>query len=159
MTWPARIVENRVLIAVLESMTEEDSADDGLPKTDRGEERIASFRTNNPGTYRTKDGHWVRSRAEMIIDDALYDYGIAHAYERRLPIEEDVYCDFYLPGPGVYIEFWGLENDAAYAARKKQKLEIYRKHGFALIELSDRHIETPDDHLPRLLLQHGVRVY
>ena len=30
------------------------------------------FRNDFPGTIRTKDGHWVRSKTEVIIDDALY---------------------------------------------------------------------------------------
>ena len=36
----------------------------------------------------------VRSKAEQIIDNWLYHKGIVHAYERRVPIEEEVYCDF-----------------------------------------------------------------
>lgn len=45
------------------------------------------FRTNFPPNLRTKDGHQVRFRAEVIIDNALYDYGLAHAHERKLSIE------------------------------------------------------------------------
>lgn len=45
---------------------------------------------------------------------------IVHAYERKLPIEEEVYCDFYLPNGKVYIEFWGLESDERYIQRKKR---------------------------------------
>jgi len=121
------------------------------------------FRTKFPANYRTKDGYQVRSRAEAIIDNALYDYGLAHAYERKLPIEEDVYSDFYIPskhgGRAVYIEFWGLENDAKYAARKKAKKEIYLKYDLNLIELSDKHIENLDDYLPKFLLKIGnIRV-
>jgi len=33
--------------------------------------------------YRTEDGHWVRSKAELIIDNWLYRGRIVHAYERR----------------------------------------------------------------------------
>lgn len=158
-TWPASILEHRVLVAVLEAMTEEISLADSTEEDEKVQARITSFRTKNPGTYRTKDGHWVRSRAEVIIDDALYDYGIPHAYERRLPVEEEVYCDFYLPSSSLYIEFWGLENDPKYQERKKQKLEIYRKYNFKVIELSDTHLSNLDDHLPRFLLKHNVRVY
>jgi hypothetical protein len=39
----------------------------------------------------------VRSRGELVIDNSLYEYGLAHAYERKLPVEEDVYSDFYIP--------------------------------------------------------------
>src|SRR5512145_897128 len=39
-------------------------------------EKIDKFRNDYPGSMRTKDGHWVRSKTEVIIDDALYYYGI-----------------------------------------------------------------------------------
>lgn len=41
--------------------------------------------------HRATDGHFVRSKAEMLIDNWLYMAEIVHAYERKLPIEEDVY--------------------------------------------------------------------
>jgi hypothetical protein len=84
---------------------------------------------------------------------------IAHAYERKLPISEDVYCDFYLPTGKAYIEFWGLENDPQYAARKQIKMDIYKKYGFNLIELKDTDIQNLDDTLPGLLLPFGVKSY
>ena len=32
-------------------------------------------------------------------------------HERKLPIEDDVYSDFYIKSGNVYIEFWGMESD------------------------------------------------
>jgi hypothetical protein len=82
--------------------------------------------------------------------------GIVHAYERKLPVEEDGYCDFYLPQSKVYIEYWGMEKDSAYAARMAKKQALYAKHGFKLVELGDAELENLDDNLPRLLIPHGV---
>lgn len=118
-----------------------------------------NFREKFPATFRTKDGHWVRSRAEVIIDNALYDYKLAHAYERKLPIEEDLYSDFFIPTENVYIEYWGMENDPKYLERKTIKLEIYKKYDFKLIELTDEDISNLDDHLPKKLLKFGIKVY
>jgi len=84
---------------------------------------------------------------------------IIHAYERKLPIEEDVYCDFYIPTGKVYIEYWGYENDSKYLKRKKDKIEIYQKYGFNLIELNDKDVLNLDDILPRLLLKFGIQSY
>ena len=84
---------------------------------------------------------------------------LAHAYERRLPIEEEVYCDFYLPVGKVYIEYWGFENDPKYIERKKIKQEIYKKYEFNLIELNDPDIQNLDDVLPKKLLQFGIQSY
>jgi hypothetical protein len=118
-----------------------------------------NFREKFPATFRTKDGHMVRSRAEVIIDNALYDYKLAHAYERKLPIEEDLYSDFFIPTENVYIEYWGMESDPKYPNRKKAKLEIYKKYDFKLIELTDEDISNLDDHLPKKLLKFGIKVY
>ncbi|CAK8721009.1 DUF559 domain-containing protein [Candidatus Electrothrix gigas] len=84
---------------------------------------------------------------------------IVHAYERKLPVEENVYSDFYIPTGKVYIEYWGYENDEKYLARKKTKQEIYQKYGFNLIELEDKEVQNLDDILPRLLLKFGVQAY
>jgi hypothetical protein len=108
--------------------------------------------------HRATDGHQVRSRAEMLIDNWLYFSGIVHAYERLLPVEEELYCDFYIPAGKVYIEFWGLENDPKYKERKEKKKEIYKKYGFNLIELNDEHIKNLDDYLPKMLLKFNVIV-
>lgn len=101
----------------------------------------------------------VRSRAEVIIDNALYDYKLAHAYERKVPIEEDLYSDFFIPTENVYIEFWGLENDPKYSERKKVKISIYKKYDFKLIELTDDDISNLDDHLPKKLLKFNIKIY
>lgn len=93
----------------------------------------------------------------MLIDNWLYMQGIVHAYERRLPIEEECYCDFYLPkGKGVYIEYWGLETDPKYRARQAAKRAIYTKYNLRLIELNDADIERLDAVLPRMLLKFGI---
>ena len=118
-----------------------------------------NFREKFPAKHRATDGHMVRSKAEMLIDNWLYMAEIVHAYERKLPIEEEVYCDFYIPTGKVYIEFWGLENDPKYAKRKEIKKEIYKKYDFKLIELTDEEVFNLDDILPRLLLKHAVQTY
>lgn len=157
--WPTEIVNNKTLLG---SVSNKGSNESDHNNSNYCESELNDFRKKYPANIRTKDGHNVRSRAEAIIDNALYDYGLAHAYERKLPIEEDVYSDFYIPskngGKAVYIEFWGLEDDPKYAARKKIKQEIYSKYDFNLIEFGDKHIENLDDHLPKMLLKFGIRV-
>jgi len=157
--WPKEIIKDKSL---LRSIHNNDSNEQENNTTEKKDPELNDFRKKFPANLRTKDGHQVRSRAEVIVDNALYDYGLAHAYERKLPIEENVYSDFYIPskngGQAVYIEFWGLENDPKYEERKKIKKKIYSKYDLNLIELSDKHIENLDDHLPRMLLKFGFRV-
>ncbi|SMY35442.1 glycerol kinase [Photobacterium andalusiense] len=120
---------------------------------------VSNFRQKFEAKHRSADGHYVRSKAEMLIDNWLYMAGIVHAYERKLPIEEDLYCDFYLPTGKVYIEFWGLEDDPKYANRKKIKQDLYAKYGFNLIELNDNDVQNLDDVLPRMLLKFDIKAY
>ena len=128
-------------------------------KLEKGTSEEKGFREKFEAKLRTTDGHFVRSKAEMLIDNWLYMAEIVHAYERKLPIEEDVYCDFYIPTGKVYIEYWGYENDQKYLARKKTKQEIYQKYGFNLIEVEDKDVQNLDDILPRFLLKFGVQAY
>lgn len=156
--WPDNILTNKNLASVFTEVTLDEQ-----PTLQSAKELLLTtnenFREKFPATLRTKDGHMVRSRAEVIIDNALYDYKLAHAYERKLPIEEDLYSDFFIPTENVYIEFWGREDDPKYSERKKVKIEIYRKYDFKLIELSDSDISNLDDHLPKKLLKYGIKVY
>jgi very-short-patch-repair endonuclease len=151
--WPETILSNKALLSTVNSLTGEP-----VPSGGRKIKEDSSFREKYDTPYRATDGHWVRSKAEMLIDNWLYMSGVIHAYERQLPIEEDVFCDFYLPDGKVYIEYWGMERDPKYAARKKEKTEIYKKHNLQLIELTDEHVKNLDDHLPKVLLKYNVIV-
>lgn len=115
------------------------------------------FRTKFKAQYRTKDGHYVRSRAEVIIADWLYSEYITYAYEKLVPINEEMYCDFYIPQGKIYIEFWGLE-DEKYQNRKAKKIELYAKNGLKLIQIDDKAINNIDDFLPKELLKFGFRI-
>jgi hypothetical protein len=125
--------------------TEKKSAD---YKSSEIENEENNFRNAYPPQYRTEDGHLVRSKAEQIIDNWLYHKSIVHAYERRVPIEEEVYCDFFVPiGEKVWIEFWGFE-DKKYLRRKELKKGIYMRNNMHLVELTDKDIEKLDDIMP-----------
>jgi hypothetical protein len=153
--WPRDIVKSKVLIETIEQFKGGEGENKQKGITDGEKE----FRKKFEAKHRTTDGHYVRSKAEMLIDNWLYMAGIVHAYERKLPIEEDVYSDFYIPDGKVYIEYWGYENDEKYQARKRKKIALYKKYGFNLIELTDKDVQNLDDVLPRLLLKYGVKAY
>lgn len=151
--WPPTISDNRILHATIQSFRGE-----SLPSAAEVVGADRQFRDRFPAQHRTTDGHLVRSKAELLIDNWLYMAGIVHAYERQLPIQEEVYCDFYLPTGKVYVEYWGLEQDAVYAARKQAKRALYAKYQLQLIELTDAEIRSLDDCLPKLLLRFGITV-
>ena len=154
--WPASIAESTILRDTIGHGNGAAEPGNLTPHTSPEE---LSFRDRFKATHRSTDGHMVRSKAEMLIDNWLYMAEIVHAYERKLPIEEEVYSDFYIPTGKVYIEYWGLEDDPKYLARKEAKQALYGKYGFNLIELHDKEVQNLDDILPRLLLRHGVQAY
>jgi hypothetical protein len=135
------------------------------PRTAAGERNAGSMlaevlRHDLPHTHLRRMFHSLPYARAAWIEPFpwLYMSGIVHAYERRLPIEEEAYCDFYLPAGKVYIEYWGIEHDRTYATRKQAKQALYRRYQFNLIELTDDHIRNLDDALPKLLLKYGVVV-
>ena len=164
--WPDNVLQNIDLLEQFQETQKEKPAtkqESTIPsKSDT--DTVDDFRKKYPAEYRTKDGHYVRSKAELTIDDSLYLWGIAHAYEKKLPnTTENVYSDFHIPsGNGrpkaVYIEYWGMENDAKYNQRKNKKIEIYNQLGLSLIQLNDADIKNIEDSLQKYLLQHGIRV-
>lgn len=155
--WPESILENKILLNSVGQLSGTVNSEE--PKEEKGSTEEIGFRDKFQAKHRATDGHFVRSKAEMLIDNWLYMAEIVHAYERKLPIEEDVYCDFYIPTGKVYIEYWGYEEDSKYLNRKKKKQSIYEKYGFHLIELNDKEVLNLDDILPRMLLKHGIQAY
>ena len=78
------------------------------------------------------------------------------AYEKRLPLVEEAYSDFYIKEKKIYIEVWGLESEK-YIERKEKKIKMYKENGFNLIGLDDKDIENIDDFLPLKLAQLGFQ--
>ncbi len=156
--WPDAILDNKSLIDSIEDLQgtgqsdTKDKLETSLAKNDE-------FRQKFKAEHRCTDGHYVRSKAEMLIDNWLYMAEVIHAYERKLPVEEDVYSDFYLPTGKVYIEYWGYEEAEKYLKRKQDKQAIYQKYGFNLIELTEKEVQNLDDILPRELLRYGIKTY
>ncbi|WP_229770951.1 PDDEXK family nuclease [Campylobacter portucalensis] len=139
--WDEKILNNELFLKMIK------------PENEIKENIEIDFRKKFQAQYRTKSGHYVRSRAEVIIADWLYSEYICFAYEKRVPILEDIYCDFYLPKEKIFIEFWGYEEDEKYIERKNKKLELYKKYNLNLIEIDNKIINNIDDILPREILK------
>lgn len=152
--WSEGILNNKHLIREIK----EGAGDLEIQEADQAVEKSDDFRIKYPANLRTPDGHYVRSRAELLIDDFLYKNGIVHAYERKLNIDEDMYCDFYIPAQKVYIEYWGLEENAQYAERKKVKQDLYAKYNYKLVELNDADILNLDERLAAKLRKFDIIV-
>lgn len=101
------------------------------------------------GDYLAEDGHFVKSRGEMLIDNWLYHHNYRHAYERKIPnIKQDVYPDFYIPEGDCYIEYWGLEGNDNYESVIEWKKKIYKKQSIKVVEIRNKDIKRISDVLP-----------
>jgi len=113
------------------------------------------FRKQFPSEYLCEDGHNVRSKGEMLIDNWLFSKNIVHAYERSVFMASDpdavVLSDFFIPEGEVYLEFWGLSEDKKYQKRKKIKQKLYKVNKINLIELEEKDVKRLQDLMPRKL--------
>ncbi|MCK4383035.1 MAG: hypothetical protein KAW66_07065 [Candidatus Lokiarchaeota archaeon] len=88
-------------------------------------------------SFKCLDGHIVRSKGELIIDNHLYRLGLEHEYEKTIRIRgKPLKYDWYLPDYKAYIEFWGYYGKN-YMKRKAEKLQMYQKGNVKLISIED----------------------
>ena len=63
------------------------------------------------------DGHVVKSKGELIIDNFLHNQGINHIYEKTIKVHGNpIKYDWYLPDIDVYIEYYSLSCKALQKA-------------------------------------------
>lgn len=117
---------------------------------------VPDLRTRYPANFRADDGHFVRSNAELLIDNWLHRHRILHEYEKQIP-GELMMCEFYLPDYDVYLEFWGGMTED-YEERKREKMETYRRKELKVLSVDDSDIEQLEFKLIRKLRKQGVRV-
>ena len=108
------------------------------------------------GKYTCTDGHVVKSKSELTIDNYLFSKKIAHAYEKSFPIDNDpkhdLHPDFFLPEQGIYMEHWGYDdNNKPYTETKEYKIEQYKKAKITLICTNEKDISNIDANLERKL--------
>ncbi|MCX6163349.1 MAG: hypothetical protein NTU73_00550 [Ignavibacteriae bacterium] len=122
--------------------------DTGITDTD--------IRLKYPAKYRTDDGHYVRSKNEVIVDNWLYRNYVTHCYEKLVPGEK-MLSDFFIKKDNieVYIEVWGLD-DPAYKNRKNEKINIYKNKSLKLINLDENCIMNIDDIMTKEMKKFGL---
>ncbi|MBL8915034.1 MAG: hypothetical protein JNM17_30295 [Archangium sp.] len=148
--WPVAIIENKFFKAAVKRLTEGERAPELMKDA-------ASGAGSGAGSHVADDGHYVRSKAALRIDNWLYSRGLLHAYERLIPGQDELKCDFHLPAGNIFIEFWGLTGEP-FATRKKRKQAFYADHGLRLIELEPQHLKTLDETLSQALRRFGVKL-
>ena len=88
-------------------------------------------------SFKCMDGHIVRSKAELIIDNYLYNNKISHEYEKTIKVNgKAILYDWYLPEFDIYIEYWGFYGKN-YMKRKEEKIKLYKEGKLKLISIED----------------------
>lgn len=82
----------------------------------------------------TSRGERMRSKAEVMIAEKLYEYGIPFRYEQMIRLDDGVSInpDFTFEGRGgkeFYLEFCGMMNDEGYVMRTMHKIRRYAESG------------------------------
>ncbi len=116
---------------------------------------------NKANSMKSSDGHWVRSRGELLIDNYLFGTRIAHAYEQEIYLQDGskMVPDFMAitPKGNVYIEFWGMEGKTEYDVRRKEKKQLYKDNGLELVEIFPKHLDNLDAYLNAVFARYGVK--
>ncbi len=92
--WATPIFENKAFLSIIKEVKGE-ASESTQKEIEKSQD--SNFRGKFIAKHRATDGHMVRSKAEMLIDNWLYMAEIVHAYERKLPIEEVFNLDDVLP--------------------------------------------------------------
>jgi len=88
-------------------------------------------------SFKCLDGHIVRSKGELVIDNYLHLLDIEHEYENTIRVRgHPIKCDWYLPKYKTYVEYWGYHGKN-YMKRKEEKLSMYRKGKLKLVSIED----------------------
>ena len=158
--WPAALLKNPVLLQnlrVVQALEHVGEPHEG----DLFADPEAELRVDPGGqdAHRALDGHVLQTKAHLMICHWLYMSGIVHAAGRRLPVEGEYRCDFYLPSLQLYIEYWGDETAPGQLSAKLAKRGVYERNGLALLELDAEDLPRLDEVLPRKLLKYGLAVY
>jgi tetratricopeptide (TPR) repeat protein len=79
--------------------------------------------------FKTKSGHYVRSKAEQVIADFLFDHGLLFQYEVAVTWadKDDFKATFYLPKLDVYIDHFALADSKQSPKLIKAKVKEYEK--------------------------------
>ena len=101
-------------------------------------------------TDKLSDGY--KSEGERQIAALLDRYGIPFLYEKETLVEDNFklkiwYPDFYLPDFKVYVEYFGLQNDAGYRERTAHKMQVYAENKLDLVPVFPENLRQLEPYL------------
>ena len=92
-----------------------------------------------------KDRKLYRSKFEACLADILYDKGVNYEYEKRICLERQWTCDFYLPNFNIWLEADGMEHNRkiSYEDDRNEKIKYYKekKFNYYIIKYSSNYLQ------------------
>lgn len=93
-------------------------------------------KTHCSAIYRTDDGHFVNTEAEVVVDNWLYRSGIVHSYENRHGDDrENIISTFFLPFYQLFIDLESSRMNKGDVDQQKKRRKYYTEKGLEFIEL------------------------
>ncbi len=154
-TWPHEIIDHPVVHRELSRQS--DQLQPAAPPGRDFDPDLFAPAPQEGGPLRGVDGHLVDNTLELLVCNWLYLAQLVHAYQRPLPVEEEVIADFYLPEGNVYIDCWEADVPASELKGKLHKRELYRELDLRNIEINFSDVDRLDEVLGRGLLAYGIR--
>lgn len=152
--WPPALMEHPALLDALQHCTHPED-----PPPESVSDGDDLFSQAEPETLTSLDGHCFQDRGLTRICDWLYLAGVVHACGQRLPVEEALFADFWLPRDKVYIEYWSGIGGADALKARMQRSDIYRDHNLSVIDIHPEDLTVLHEFLPRRLSEKGVHYY
>lgn len=111
--------------------------------------------------FKTRDGHFVRSYYELLLDEYLYSRDIEHIPEVKPFINYNFRCDQKIGE--VYIEIWGYPPRCkTYDEKRTKKKLLYTKNKLHLIEIDYDFFDVPyskiESQFDLLFQKHGFEI-
>lgn len=156
-SWPKDIVENPVIHRELDTLCLVESSGELASDSNSGDRSGDLFAGSSVDKLASSDGHQLQTQLELHVCNWLYLAQLAHAYKRRLPVEDELLADFYLPASSVYIECWQEDIEHEVLSNKLRKQEMYRIQQLKVIDINERDIEKLDKVLGDSLRELGIR--
>ena len=153
-TWPHEVIDHPV---IHRELTRQSDQIQPPAHADDVEPDLFESAADNVSHCAGIDGHVLQSALQMRVCNWLYLAQLAHAYQRPLPVEEEICADFYLPAGNIYIDCWDADVPARELSGKLHRRELYRELGLRAIEINDGDVERLDEVLGRGLLAFGIR--
>jgi hypothetical protein len=175
-SWPHEIVDHPVIHRELTRLLSDgetgESAADEAPVSTVSETRSEimpdlfavtaddepahAARTAAPARRCGLDGHAVDSVLQLRVCDWLYEAQLAHARDRRLPVEEALTVDFFVPALSLCIECWERDVPTVELTRRLRAREVCRELELPYIEVAAADSDRIDDLLTARLNELGM---